>query len=90
MIVQVFSIKGCIDNYLLTDAVHGEGIKDIVGFKRLTRASAALVGQLVNYHTPAEVSGISEPTAKNGSEFSRIWTLSICWSPIPAINCSAW
>ncbi|MBQ8136516.1 MAG: ATP-binding protein, partial [Clostridia bacterium] len=53
-----------IDNYLMADAVNDEGIKDVAGFKRLIRACAALVGQLVNYHTLAEAAAISEPTAK--------------------------
>ncbi|MBQ8082473.1 MAG: ATP-binding protein [Clostridia bacterium] len=53
-----------IDNYLIADAVNDEGIQDVAGFKRLIRASAALVGQLVNYHTLAEAAGVSEPTAK--------------------------
>jgi predicted AAA+ superfamily ATPase len=53
-----------IDNYLMADAINDEGIKDVVGFKRLIRACAALVGQLVNYHTLAEAAAISEPTAK--------------------------
>ena len=53
-----------IDNYLIADAVNDEGIKDIPGFKRLIRAAAALVGNLVNYRTLAESAGVSEDTAK--------------------------
>ena len=53
-----------IDNYLMADAVNDEGIKDLPGFRRFIRACAALVGQLVNYHTLAEAAGVSEPTAK--------------------------
>ncbi len=53
-----------MDNYLIADAVNDEGISDIPGFRRLIRACAALVGQLVNYHTLAEAAGISEVTAK--------------------------
>ena len=53
-----------IDNYLISDAVNDEGIKDIAGFKRFIRACAAMVGNLVNYHTLSEVAGISEVTAK--------------------------
>ena len=53
-----------MDNYLIADAVNDEGISDISGFRRMIRACAALVGQLVNYHTLAEAAGISEVTAK--------------------------
>ena len=53
-----------MDNYLIADAVNDEGISDIPGFRRMIRACAALVGQLVNYHTLAEAAGISEVTAK--------------------------
>lgn len=53
-----------IENYLIADAVNNEGIQDIDGFRRFIRACAALIGQLVNYHTLAESSGISEVTAK--------------------------
>lgn len=53
-----------IDNYLVADAVNDEGIKDIPAFKRFIRACAALVGNLVNYKTLGEASGISEVTAK--------------------------
>ena len=53
-----------IDNYLISDAVNDEGIENIADFKRFIRACAALVGNLVNYKTLAEASGISEATAK--------------------------
>lgn len=53
-----------MDNYLIADAVNDEGISDIPGFRRMIRACAALVGQLVNYHTLAEAAGVSETTAK--------------------------
>ena len=53
-----------IDNYLIADAVNDQGITDIAGFRKMIRACAALVGQLVNYHTLAEAAGISEVTAK--------------------------
>ncbi len=53
-----------IDNYLIADAVSDQGITDVAGFRKMIRACAALVGQLVNYHTLAEVAGISEVTAK--------------------------
>ena len=53
-----------IDNYLIADAVNDEGIKDVAGFRRMIRACAALVGQLVNCHTLAEAAGVSEPTVK--------------------------
>ena len=57
-----------MDNYLIADAVNDEGIKDIAGFRRFVRACAALVGNLVNYHTLAEAAGISEVTAKKWLE----------------------
>ncbi len=53
-----------IDNYLIADAVNDEGIKDVPGFRRLIRACAALVGNLVNYRTLGEAAGVSETTAK--------------------------
>jgi len=53
-----------IDNYLIADAVNDQGITDVAGFRKMIRACAALVGQLVNYHTLAEAAGISEVTAK--------------------------
>lgn len=53
-----------IDNYIIADAVNDEGIKDVAGFKRFIRACAALVGNLVNYKTLCEASGVSEVTAK--------------------------
>ena len=53
-----------MDNYLIADAVNDEGISDIASFRKLIRACAALVGQLVNYHTLAEAAGVSEVTAK--------------------------
>jgi len=57
-----------IDNYLIADAVNDEGIKDISGFKRFIRASAALAGNLVNYRTLGEAAGVSEVTAKKWLE----------------------
>ena len=53
-----------LDNYLISDAVNDEGIQDTEGFRRFIRSCAALVGNLVNYHTLADASGISEGTAK--------------------------
>ena len=53
-----------LDNYLIADAVNDEGITDITGFRKMIRACAALIGQLVNYHTLAEAAGVSEITAK--------------------------
>ena len=53
-----------MDNYLIADAVNDQGITDVDGFRRMIRACAALVGQLLNYHTLAEAAGISEVTAK--------------------------
>lgn len=57
-----------IDNYLIADAVNDEGIKDISGFKRFIRASAALAGNLVNYRALGEAAGVSEVTAKKWLE----------------------
>ena len=53
-----------MDNYLIADAVNDQGITDVSGFRRMIRASAALAGNLVNYHTLAEAAGVSEVTAK--------------------------
>jgi predicted AAA+ superfamily ATPase len=53
-----------IDNYLIADAVNDEGITDIASFKRFLRTCAALIGNLVNYKTLADTSGISVVTAK--------------------------
>ena len=53
-----------MDNYLIADAVNDQGITDITGFRKMIRACAALVGNLVNYHTLAETAGVSEVTAK--------------------------
>ena len=53
-----------MDNYLIADAVNDQGITDIAGFRKMIRACAALVGNLVNYHTLAETAGVSEVTAK--------------------------
>ena len=57
-----------INNYLIGDAVNEEGIKDVAAFKRLIRACAALVGNLVNYRTLGEAAGVSETTAKKWLE----------------------
>ena len=53
-----------LDNYLIADAVNDQGITDVAGFRKMIRACAALVGNLVNYHTLAETAGVSEVTAK--------------------------
>jgi len=53
-----------IDNYLIADAINDEGIKDASSFKLFIRACAALVGNIVNYHTLSEAAGVSEVTAK--------------------------
>ena len=53
-----------IDNYLIADAVNDERITDTNSFKKFLRSCAALVGNLLNYNTLAESSGISVPTAK--------------------------
>ena len=53
-----------MDNYLIADAVNDQGITDITGFRKMIRACAALVGNLVTYHTLAETAGVSEVTPK--------------------------
>ncbi|MBR6028315.1 MAG: ATP-binding protein [Clostridia bacterium] len=53
-----------IENYLMADAVNDEGIRDLAGFRRIIRASAALTGQQINYHTLSDAAGVSEPTVK--------------------------
>ena len=60
-----------IDNYLIADAVNDEGISDVEGFKRFIRACAALVGNLVNYRTLGEASGVSQQTAKKWLDILR-------------------
>ena len=60
-----------MDNYLIADAVNDQGITDIAGFRKMIRACAALVGQLVNFHTLADAAGISEVTAKKWLEILR-------------------
>lgn len=61
--MQVY-YQSYIDNYLIADAVNDEGIKDTAAFKRLLRACAALVGNLVNHKTLADTAGVSVPTVK--------------------------
>ena len=53
-----------IDNYLIADAVNDGGIADTAAFKRFLRSCAALIGNLLNYKTLAEVAGVSVQTAK--------------------------
>lgn len=61
--MQVY-YQSYIDNYLIADAVNDEGISDTAAFKRFLRSCAALVGNLVNYKTLADASGVSVPTAR--------------------------
>ena len=61
--IKQSSLQSYIDNYLIADAVNNEGLTDIDGFRRFIRACAAIVGNLVNYSTLAQASGISIPTA---------------------------
>lgn len=59
--MQVY-YQSYIDNYLIADAVNDEGITNTEAFKRFLRSCAAVVGNLVNYNTLAESSGVSVPT----------------------------
>ena len=61
--MQVY-YQSYIDNYLIADAVNDQGIKDIASFKKFLRSCAALIGNLLNYKTLADVCGISVPTAR--------------------------
>ncbi len=65
--MQVY-YQSYIDNYLIADAVNDEGIKDTASFKRFLRVCAALIGNLVNYKTLADTTGISVITAKKWLE----------------------
>ncbi|MBQ9000620.1 MAG: ATP-binding protein [Eggerthellaceae bacterium] len=53
-----------VDTYLMRDAVDDNGVKDVDGFRRLLRAAAALLGELLNYSTLARAADVSVPTAK--------------------------
>ena len=53
-----------IETYLMRDAVDDNGVRDTEGFRRLLRAAAALVGELLNYSTLAKAADVSVPTAK--------------------------
>ena len=54
-----------IETYLMRDAVDDNGISDTEGFRRVLTASAAFVGNLVNYSDLAAAGGVSVPTAKS-------------------------
>ena len=54
-----------IETYLMRDAVDDNGISDTEGFRRVLTASAAFVGNLVNYSELAAAGGVSVPTAKS-------------------------
>jgi hypothetical protein len=54
-----------IDTYLMRDAVGDNGITDTVGFQKVLTASAAFIGNLINYTDLAEAGGVSVPTAKS-------------------------
>jgi hypothetical protein len=54
-----------IDTYLMRDAVDDNGITDIVGFRKVLTASAAFIGNLINYTDLAMAGGVSVPTAKS-------------------------
>jgi len=53
-----------VETYLMRDAVDDNGVRDTEGFRRLLRAAAALVGELLNYSTLARAADVSVPTAK--------------------------
>ena len=48
----------------MRDAVDDNGVRDTEGFRRLLRAAAALVSELLNYSTLARAADVSVPTAK--------------------------
>jgi hypothetical protein len=54
-----------IDTYLMRDAVDDNGITDTVGFRKVLAASAAFIGNLINYTDIAMSGGVSIPTAKS-------------------------
>ncbi len=54
-----------IETYLMRDAVELGGVKDMVGFRRFLTACAALASEPVNYKRLAEVTEVSQPTAKD-------------------------
>lgn len=54
-----------IDTYLMRDAVDDNGITDTEGFRKVLAASAAFIGNLVNYSDIAAAGGVSVPTAKS-------------------------
>lgn len=54
-----------IDTYLMRDAVDDNGITDINGFRKVLKACAAFVGNLINYSDIASAGGVSVPTAKS-------------------------
>ena len=74
-----------IDNYLMADAINDEGIKDVVGFKRLHWSGS--LSTIILWQKRLQSQSLLQ---KNGLAFFRIWMLSICWSLIPTMNCSAW
>lgn len=53
-----------INTYLMRDAVDDNGITDLVGFRKVLTASAAFIGNLINYSDIANAGGVSVPTAK--------------------------
>lgn len=54
-----------IDTYLMRDAVDDNGITDTVGFRKVLAASAAFIGNLVNYSDIAAAGNVSVPTVKS-------------------------
>lgn len=54
-----------IETYLIRDAVDDNGITDTAGFRKVLAASAAFIGNLVNYSDIAAAGGVSVPTAKS-------------------------
>ena len=54
-----------IETYLIRDAVDDNGIADTAGFRKVLAASAAFIGNLVNYSDIAAAGGVSVPTAKS-------------------------
>ena len=54
-----------IDTYLMRDAVDDNGITDTAGFRKVLKACAAFVGNLINYSDLAAAGGVSVYTVKS-------------------------
>ncbi len=56
--------KSYVDTYLMRDATELGGITNTLKFRKFLTACASLISQQVNYKTLAELSDITQPTAK--------------------------